>query len=271
MLDFTQMQRTKGAAQVELAAPEGRTRLVHLAQSGSAKAMLPRVHSDLPEVVLLNTAGGVTGGDVLRYEIDLGAGAQAVVATQTAERAYRSLGDWGRVEMRARLGPGAALALLPQEVICFDHSRLARRTRVDAAPDARLLMVDTVVLGRQAMGETLTQAELRDDREVYIEGAPVWLDRFALDESVLAAQTPALLAQQTVLASLYYRAPDAEGVLDGLRDMLTRHKGARIGASAWNGQLSLRFMGCDSFILRGAIAAAITYIWPGALPRVWRI
>jgi urease accessory protein len=45
-----------------------------LAQAGSAKAMMPRMHGRAPEVVFLNTAGGLTGGDRLDYAVDLAGG-----------------------------------------------------------------------------------------------------------------------------------------------------------------------------------------------------
>ncbi len=63
MLDRPAMQRVRGEARVAL----GRAGLRDLRQAGSAKAMLPRVDGDVPEVVFLNTAGGVTSGDRLDY------------------------------------------------------------------------------------------------------------------------------------------------------------------------------------------------------------
>ncbi|MCU0912614.1 MAG: urease accessory protein UreD, partial [Rhodobacteraceae bacterium] len=82
------LQRARGTACVVLG-PGG---LERLAQAGSAKAMLPRVHGSAPEVVFLNTAGGLTGGDRMAFGLALGAGAGAVGTTQTAERVYRSCG-----------------------------------------------------------------------------------------------------------------------------------------------------------------------------------
>ena len=61
------MQRSHGKAMVRFALRGDQTRLRDLAQSGSAKAMLPRVWGHVPEVVFLNTSGGLTGGDALSY------------------------------------------------------------------------------------------------------------------------------------------------------------------------------------------------------------
>ncbi|HEX9858209.1 MAG TPA: urease accessory protein UreD, partial [Paracoccaceae bacterium] len=86
------MQRSRGRATVGLRLQDGRTVLQELHQSGSAKALLPRVHQADPEVVFLNTAGGLTGGDRLEYGLRLGPGCRATATTQTAERAYANAG-----------------------------------------------------------------------------------------------------------------------------------------------------------------------------------
>ncbi|NHX27251.1 urease accessory protein UreD, partial [Escherichia coli] len=149
MLDMTQthmqMQRTRGRAVVELLAAAQGARLGRLHQSGSAKAMLPRTHGPVPEVVFLNTAGGLTGGDHLTYELRLADGARAVAATQTAERAYASCGGVARLDIDIELGAGAALDWLPQETILFQHSALSRRSTIRMAGDARFLMCETLV------------------------------------------------------------------------------------------------------------------------------
>ncbi|TMV42689.1 urease accessory protein UreD, partial [Thioclava sp. BHET1] len=160
------LERTRGRAAVVIGCARGRMRLEGLHQSGSAKAFLPRVHDPVPEVVFLNTSGGLTGGDRLSYSLRLGAGAAAVAATQTAERAYRSGAGHAELEIALELGAGAALDWLPQETILFERSALRRRTRVEMAADARLVLAECVVLGRAAMGEVLSDFTMSDWREV---------------------------------------------------------------------------------------------------------
>ena len=103
MLDATttdcRLQRTRGRADVGFA----KGRLTHLHQEGAAKAMLPRMHGRWPEIVFLNTAGGITGGDRLADSVALGQGMQAVATTQTAERGYKSTTGTGRVQVHLSL------------------------------------------------------------------------------------------------------------------------------------------------------------------------
>ncbi|WP_201157171.1 urease accessory protein UreD, partial [Rhodobaculum claviforme] len=172
------MQRSRGAAAVRLA---GR-RIVDLRQSGAAKAFLPRSHAPVPEVVFLNTSGGLTAGDRLEWRLELDAATAAVATTQTAERGYAATGDPARVVVDLRLGAGAALDWLPQETILYDNARLGRRTRVEMAADARLVWAEMLVLGRVAMGEQLAEVSLHDRREIHRGG------RLALLEPVRLAR-----------------------------------------------------------------------------------
>ena len=63
----TRLQRARGRAEVAVSWRRGRVRLDRLFQQGCAKALLPRTHGPVPEAVLINTSGGVTGGDRLDW------------------------------------------------------------------------------------------------------------------------------------------------------------------------------------------------------------
>lgn len=146
------MQRSHGTAHLSFRADGARIALGDLRQQGSAKVLLPHVGA-VPEAVFLNTSGGITGGDRLRYGLDLGAGVRAVATTQTAERAYRASAGVGRMEVALTVGAGGWLDWLPQETILFQGSALHRETMVDLAGAAGCLVLESVVLGRAAMGE----------------------------------------------------------------------------------------------------------------------
>ena len=154
----------------------GRNRLERLYQQGCAKAILPRSHARLPEAVLVNTSGGITGGDRLDYVMTAGDGAGLVVTTQAAERIYRAASGVGQIETRLTLGAGAELAWLPQETIVFEGGAVARRLEVEMAEDAQLTALETVVLGRAAMGERVTVGHISDQWRIRRGGRLVLLD-----------------------------------------------------------------------------------------------
>jgi len=262
------LQRSRGRALVSLTRQGGATRLRDLHQSGCAKAMLPRCHTPDPEVVFLNTAGGVTGGDRLSYGLVLGDGARAVAATQTAERAYRSAGGAGHIAVNLSLGKGARLDWLPQETILFQHSDTRRHTRVDMAGDATLLWSEMLVLGRAAMGEEITRFALHDRREVWRDGRLDLLEPLELSPALLGAR--AGLDGARALATLVLMAPGAEDARATLADIT--EEGVSIALSAWDGKLVLRALARDARPLKTALARVLSTLRAGApLPRVWQV
>ena len=262
------MQRVLGRAGAVIGAGG---RLERLWQQGSAKAMLPRMHGRAPEVVFLNTAGGLTGGDRLDYRLEVGAGARVVGTTQTAERAYRSSGGVARVETRLVLGAGARLHWLPQEVILFEGAALDRRLVVEMAGDAELAVLETLVLGRAAMGERLSDIALSDRREVIRDGRPAMVEAIRLGPEDLARAGAAGLDGAVAVATLSLFAPDAPDRLARLRAVLPVDGTVRAAASAWDGRVVARFVAAEAWPLRIAVARAVETLTQGPLPRVWQI
>jgi urease accessory protein len=249
-----------------LPGPAG-ARLDRLHQAGSAKAF---VHSGAsgPEVVFLNTSGGLAGGDTLAYCLDLAAGCQATATTQTAERAYRSTGGPAHVTVRHVVGAGAHLDWLPQETILYDSSDLHRETTIDLAEDASCLMLEAVVLGRAAMGETLEDVTLRDTRRIMRAGRPVLIEPLHLVAEALTAG-PAVLGGARAFATLALVAPGAVDAVGRARAELTE-EGVTGGASGFDGRLVIRLMAGDGWPLKRQIMRLLRALRPGPLPRVWQ-
>lgn len=257
--ECTTMQRARGRAEVVLR--DGALR--DLAQSGCAKAMLPRTMGPA-EAVFLNTSGGLTGGDRIEQRLAV-EGGRAIGTTQTAERLYASAGGAASVETRLTVGPGARLDWLPQETIVFDRGALRRRTVAELAPGAVLLMAEMLVLGRGAMAETVRTLDLTDRREVRRGGRPVWIEPLRITGAVLARGTRTLLGAARAIATLVLVAPGAEDAAARLRE---RHEGVEAAASGWNGRAVLRMRAADPAPLRRALARAIGSVG-GHLPLVW--
>lgn len=264
------MQRARGDARVGLVLDGTRMRLTDLRQAGSAKAMLPHVGA-LPEVVFLNTAGGLTGGDEMSYRLDLGAGARALATTQTAERAYRASdgADPARLTVHHTVGAGAWLDWVPQETILYEASALHRETRVDLADGAGCMMLEAVILGRAAMGETLEMLRFSDRREVRRNGKPVLIEPLELDTARLLRKTPAMIPARA-FATLGIIGDGAQEAIGPARAALTI-EGVTAAASAFDGKCIVRMMAADGWPLRRQILALLTALRRAPVPRVWQI
>ncbi|MDE8346440.1 MAG: urease accessory protein UreD [Acidocella sp.] len=249
-----------------------RTRIRRFYQAGCLRARLPRTGGVGPcEAVLLNISGGIAGGDQLRSDITLEAGARVVVSGQAAERLYRALGDDPAIISTAiTLDAGARLEYLPQETIFFDGFRLRRTLEINMAADARYLGVEALVFGRQAMGEQVRRGMLRDRILLRREGGVLLRDMNRLDGDVheILAR-PALGDGAMAMASLIYAAPDAQARLADLRAALAMAEQA--GASVVEGVLVARILASSAAALRQTVLAALAVCRDGrAMPRVWQ-
>lgn len=269
MLDSGQhvkLQRSVGEARVSFAG----ARLGQLRQIGSAKAQLPRIKG-APEVVFLNTSGGLTSGDRLEYAVTLTDAAHVTATTQTAERAYHANAGAAHVRVAHDVGAGCWLDWLPQETILFDRSDLDRETHISLAPDAGCLLLESVVLGRAAMGEDAHALNLRDRRRIMRGGVPVFMEPLTLDSAALAhpGQT-ALLGGARAFATLVLCAQGAEDALGPVRAALTDTTQA--AASAYDGKLVIRLLAADGWPLRRQILSLLHVLRRGAPPpRVWQM
>lgn len=268
------LERASGRAEVAVSFRAGAIRLDRLYQQGCAKALLPRTHGPVPEVVLVNTSGGIAGGDRLDWRLAAGPDAALVATTQAAERVYRSTGPAGTVATRLDLGPRARFDWLPQETILFDAARLERTLEIDMAEDAALLAVETVVLGRGAMGETVRSGLLSDQWRIRRGGRLVHAEAVHADGDLAAATAgPATLAGGRAFATLVHAAPGAADRLPAARALLADAGAYALGieaaATSKSDLLVARLVAADARPLRAALIRFLMAFRSQSLPRVW--
>ena len=139
---------------------------------------------DALDAVIINTAGGIAGGDRFSFDITVGAGAGVTLTTAAAEKIYRALDDDATVDVKLSIDRDATLSWLPQETILFDEARLRRRIDIDVAADGRLLFAEAVVFGRTAMGETVSRGRLVDRWRVRRAGELIFADTMRFEGSI---------------------------------------------------------------------------------------
>lgn len=257
----------------------GQTRLAHLHQKAPLRVLFPDTpDGDIPTAALVNTGGGLVGGDHLAVSAEAGPWARGLVVAQAAEKAYRSAGPDCVLDVTLRAQAGSWLEWLPQETIVFQGARLRRATRVEVAPQGRLLAGEILAFGRRARGENLTEGLLRDTWEVYRGDRLVWADALHLDGDLAEMLGHAAgFAGATACATAIYVGDDAVERLDLARSLLNDSGDVRCGATVVNGVLVLRWLAPDTAPLRTSFAS----VWsgfrasvaelPGKLPRLWYV
>src|SRR5205085_12621586 len=125
----------------------GATRRARVHEAGALRVRCPGPPAAELEAVIVNTAGGMAGGDRFDLDIAVGTDAHLVVTTAAAEKIYRTHGPDTQVGVKLSIAAGGAAAWLPQETILFERARLRRTIDVDLAAGARLLLAEAVVFG----------------------------------------------------------------------------------------------------------------------------
>lgn len=262
-------QRVAAAAAVSFKHDHQKTRLDRLYQQGSAKIRFPRHHDGSLEAVLVNTAGGLTGGDRLSWDIELDQYCDVVVTTQACEKSYKSVSGSALVQTKLSLKRNSTLHWLPQETILYDGSNLTRELSVEMEPGAHFVGLECIMLGREAMGETIGQIGFHDRWRIKYDGKLYFADdlRFNSVNGSLAG-----FAKNRALASLLYVGPqDAETLRTLVNRLILACPLASAGFSAFNGKIVGRLLAPDSYQLRHALRPVLKCLRGTDLPRVWRI
>ena len=260
------LQRSRGEADVGF----HNGSLAKLYQRGAAKVLLPRTHDDAHEAVLVNTAGGITGGD--RYSYGCRAAASRVVmTTQAAERAYRSsTEDVAVMNVRLTATQGAALHWLPQETILFDGCRLARSIQLDLDAASECLVLESLVYGRHAMGERLQACHFTDRWRIRQKGRLVHAESLSLTDDIgamMGAAAGAAGAQMS--ATLVYVGPRLEQLAADINSVLPSLV-SRTAVSCWQGRLVLRLLAHETMAGKADLSRILGSIRGQKVPRVWQ-
>jgi urease accessory protein len=260
--------RAMGRIALIVAAGAGGSRPARLHESGSLRVRFPNRDGAVLDAVIVNTGGGMTGGDRFDLDINVGAGADVSVTTAAAEKIYRSLGPDTVLDVNLAVGSGGRLEWLPQETILFDRARLRRKIDVDLAPDASLLLAEASIFGRSAMGETVLSGSFFDRWRVRVGGSLVFADAIRLDGAIAQSLASPAAAVGGAAVGSVLKAPGTDECVAAVRSLQQDFKG-EVGASAWNGLVAVRCVGADSAVLRHDLAKVLAALGSGPLPRLW--
>ncbi len=262
------MIRASGHIRCRFTANPRRTEASELYEAGGYRMKFPKGLNC--EGVIINTGGGMAGGDALNVDISLDSHAKAVVSTQSAEKIYRAQNEASSASIQLSLAEQSQLAWLPQETLLYSGAKLHRCFRADMASNAILSLFEGVIFGRGAMGEQITEGSFRDSWRIRRGARLVFADEIALDGHMAdRLNRPAIGAGARAVATFLYIAPDAERRLDEARAALET-SACECGASAWNGMLIARFVAVDPDALRQSATRFLNQFRAVPVPRVWQ-
>src|SRR2546427_8021526 len=248
------LQRADGAGRVVLSGSESGLRIEDVVKRSPIRIMFPRTgHGAVEEAVLINTAGGIAGGDRLECSVTALPDAAITVTSQAAEKVYRALYEPARVATRLKAEESAKLAWLPQETIVFNRARLHRTTEIELFSGAELLALEWLVLGRAAHAEVVVGGNITDSWRVKKDGRLIWADSFRITDEIFPhLNRKALLSNCKAVATLIYFGPYLDARLEFLRDVV-RSLECQCAATSVGGLIVVRFAAKVLYDLRLAV------------------
>ena len=221
-------------------------------------------------VYVVHPPGGVVGGDELAIDVQVDAGAHALLTTPAATKFYRC--DARRATQTQRLvARDATLEWLPQENIFYRGADVRVTTRVQLEGDTRFIGWEIACLGLPARGEHFDSGRLELDLELWRD-EPVFIDRLRLAGDSAARHARWGLAGQEAIGTLL-ATPASAAHVDAVRALLVDKPLAAV--SLVDGVLVVRALAPQAAPVRELFAAAWRVLRPAILgrpahaPRIW--
>jgi urease accessory protein len=259
--------RATGRIALAVRAAGSSTQRTHVREEGSLRVRFPNTAPNMLETVLINTAGGMAGGDAYSIKLSLGAGASLLSGTAAAEKIYRSTGPDTTIALAIDAAAGSRCVWLPQESILFDRAKLSRQIDIDLAMDASLVMVEAVVFGRSAMGELVHEGRFIDRWRVRRGGRLIFAESVRLDGEIAAKLAQPAVAASGIAIATALLIPGDEEKAAAVRGVKAQFTG-EVGISVWNGIAVARLCARDGAVLRHDLALLLA-AFGVPLPRLW--
>ncbi|MBF4987219.1 urease accessory protein UreD [Methylophilus sp. 14] len=224
--------------------------------------------------VIVHPPGGVAGGDALHLQVQVGAGAKALLTTPGAGKWYKANGTMATQRLTFQLAAGSGLEWFPQENILFDAAEVGFAADIALATGATLATWDIVCLGRQAQQEVWQQGLYQLNQRITRDGRLIWNERASMHaQDVVKTSRVGLNAAAVFGAFLVCAGAVPAEVLQACREIAVPE--AKVGITALPEVLCIRYVGNASQQARQYFEQCWQILRPwyyqkGAVrPRIW--
>jgi urease accessory protein UreH len=133
-------------------------------------------------LLLVCSAPGVFGGDVLHQRVTVGPGARVLLASQSALQVHPTASQAPAIlHLEYDVADDGELHCVWDPVIPFADARLEQRFDLAIGANGRLYWSDALMSGRASRGECWRFASLAHELRLSVGGATAYLERYHLD------------------------------------------------------------------------------------------
>jgi urease accessory protein len=162
----------RGVLQLVISERRGRSIASRQFHEGALRVLRPHYLDDSGQVcyVVVNPGGAYLGADLFLLDVEVQDGADLLLTTQSATKVYRTPGSFAEQRMTVRLGEGARLELMPDQLIAYREASYRQRTHITVRPSSSLVMAEVVTPGWSPDGAAFRYEEVRLRNEIRVEG-----------------------------------------------------------------------------------------------------
>lgn len=238
---------------------------------------------DACHAYIVHPPGGIVGGDELRLQVEVEQGARVLLTTPAATKFYRSAGPLARQTQVFSVERGT-LEWLPQETIFFRDARVRSSTQVRLSAGTKFIGWEIPCFGLPARNEVFDAGDLRLHFELWLEDAPLLIDRMRIEGDSMTRTAAWGLAGHTAVGTLlaYPATREMLDLVRSLSDCLPRFTGEGGGGGAAEFTATL----VDNVLLCRCVSNQAEHVrkvfikmWqalrpvllncPAVLPRIW--
>ena len=147
LISTNKYQRANGKLKISFMNSNDETSIHDLHQSGALKVLIPKSKLKYAEAVLINTGGGIVGGDNLSIEVEAAKKTNTWITTQASEKVYKSSSEQGILNTKVTLEDNSTLFWCPKETILFHNSKLIRNLDLILKALVNFLLLKILFLG----------------------------------------------------------------------------------------------------------------------------
>ena len=247
-------------------------KLQKLYQKGSLKAFMPDFHENLKQLMLLNTAGGITSGDEFNYDFQID-NSKICISTQAAEKIYSGYGDPANIHINANLLNRSTLFWLPKELILFDNCNLKRKINFKLSKNSNLFFCESIIFGRTSMNEVFEKGYFSDIWSIHVEDKLIHTE--AINTDLFNSKyfnSSSTFNNNYAVSTIFVAGDKFLDKVDPLSETMTNDKNTTSDYSYWDNKLVIRLLSKDSYNLRFAINKIISYFFEEKkIPKIWNI
>ena len=262
----TNFQRAHGKIDVKI----NNNEINRFYQSGSAKVFYPKSSQKFKELVLVNTAGGITSGDSFSYDFEVVNKSKIFLTTQTAERAYKGFNEQAKIKICLTVDDTSNLFWIPQELILFNNCNFDRNIEVNLSPNSNFVLAETTIFGRTAMGEYLEKGYFNDNWRIYVNKKLIHAEALNLSGNIKETLSNiASLKDGVAICNFFIYGKKLLSYENNLRENLKNSETVLLSHSKWNDKILVRMVAKDAYDFKSIQKKLISILADNNIPKVW--